>query len=246
MKAIVLAAGKGKRLLSEQFNMPKVLRQACGKSLIEHVLNNISFIPKEDTCIVVGYKKEMVCEAVGNEYNYAVQEEQLGTGHAVMMAEPLLREYDGEVLILYGDMPLFKEETYSSILEKHRESGAGCTILTAVIENPPDYGRIIRDDKGSVIDIVEKKDCTPEQIKINELNVGIYVFNSKLLFEALKGLNNNNSQKEYYLTDVPKIMLQKGIKVESHTIKDSDEIYGVNTLEELELCEKIMRERAQS
>lgn len=240
MKAIVLAAGKGKRLLSEQFNMPKVLRQACGKPLIEHVLNNIRFIPREDTCIVVGYKKEMVIEAVGSEYRYVVQEEQLGTGHAVMMAEECLKEYDGDVLVLYGDMPLLREETYKAILEKHQQSGAGCTLLTAEVNDPPDYGRIIRDAHGAVIDIVEKKDCTPEQERIKELNVGMYVFNSRLLFDGLKSLNNHNSQKEYYLTDVPKILLGKGIKVESHRVSSNNEIYGVNTLEDLAFCEKIL------
>lgn len=243
MKAIVLAAGKGKRLQSEKFNLPKVLRNACGKPLISYVLDNIKFIKQEDTCIVVGYKKEMVQEAVGGNYLYASQDEQLGTGHAVMMAEPFFKDYDGDILVLYGDMPLFREETYKRIIEAHARENADCTILTAVVENPPDYGRIIRDADGRIIDIVEKRDCTPEQLKINELNVGVYVFRSKLLFESLKKLDNNNNQREYYLTDVPKILIQGGKKVACFTIDSSDEIYGVNTMEELEFCENILKSR---
>lgn len=240
MKAVVLAAGKGKRLLSEQHNMPKVLRKARGRALIDYVLANIGFIPQKDTILVVGYKKEMVMEAVKGPYIFVSQDEQLGTGHAVMMAESYLQDYEGEVLVLYGDMPLFKEEAYQSILQKHRDSDAQCTILTACVENPPDYGRIIRDAEGKVTDIVEKKDCTASQVRINELNLGIYVFNSKLLFRCLKEIKNDNSQQEYYLTDVPKIMIQKGYRVESFTIEDTNQIYGVNTLEELQLCEDLL------
>jgi len=243
MKAVVLAAGKGKRLQSEKLSLPKVLRNACGKALISYVLENIKFIRQEDTCIVVGYKKEMVREAVGGEYVYVNQDEQLGTGHAVMMAEPYLKDYDGDVLVLYGDMPLIREETYKKIIEVHAKENADCTILTAVVENPPDYGRIIRDSDGRVISIVEKKDCTPEQLKINEVNVGIYVFKSKLLLESLKKLDNNNNQKEYYLTDVPVILIKDGKKVTSYTIDASDEIYGVNTIEDLEFCENILKKR---
>ncbi len=239
MKAIVLAAGKGKRLLSEQYNLPKVLREANGRSLINYVLENIRFIPEQDTVIVAGYKKELLMEAVEGSYVFVSQDEQLGTGHAVMMTQPVFEGYSGDILILYGDMPLFKVETYKGIIEQHQKSGAQCTILTAIVENPPDYGRIIRSEDGKFAGIIEKKDCTQEELKIKELNVGIYVFDSKVLFESLKELKNDNSQQEYYLTDVPKIMLQKGLKIDSYTIDDINQIYGVNTPEELKLCERI-------
>ena len=243
MKAIVLAGGKGKRLMSEKSNLPKVLRLINDRPLISYVLENISFIPQKDTFLVVGYKKDMVIDAVEGEYNFVYQPKQLGTGHAVMMAEPMLKEYDGDVLVLYGDMPLFNMQTYKNIIEKHKKSNAGFSILTSITDAPLDYGKVIRNGNGEITDIVEKKDCTFEQLKIKELNVGVYVFNSKLLFESLKYLDNDNKQNEYYLTDVPIIMLKKDIKVESFTIGDTEEIYGVNTLEELELCEKFLNEK---
>lgn len=238
MKAIVLAAGKGKRLHSEQFNLPKVLREANGKPLIGHVLEHIDFIAKNDTVIVVGYMKEKVIEKVGNEYKYSVQDEQKGTGHAVMCAKEQFDGYDGDVLILYGDMPLVKKQTYQAIIDKHIESGADCTLLTAIVDDPPAYGRIIRDEDGGVCGIVEDKDCDALQKQIKEVNVGIYVFKSKLLFESLKELKSNNAQNEYYLTDMPMILLKKGKKIETYSINNSTEMYGVNTQEDLEFCEK--------
>ncbi len=237
MKAIVLAAGKGKRLQSEKFNAPKVLREAKGRALLSYVLDNISFIPQEDTVIVVGYMREKVIEATKGAYKFATQEEQLGTGHAVASAKGYFEDYDGTVLVLYGDMPMLKKETYAAMVEQHIANKADCTILTAVSESPLAYGRIIRED-GKIVDIVEQKDCTPEQFAIRELNVGVYVFDSKALFANLSKLKNDNAQGEYYLTDVPKLMLAEGKKVEAYTIGDTCEIYGVNTVEDLEFCEK--------
>jgi UDP-N-acetylglucosamine diphosphorylase/glucosamine-1-phosphate N-acetyltransferase len=243
MKAIVLAAGKGTRLNSDAVNKPKVLTEVLGKSLIEYALEHIDFVPQEDICIVVGYKRDMVINSLKGEYKFAVQEEQLGTGHAVMAAQPCLQDYDGDVLILYGDMPLIERTTYQDMVAAHQKSGAACTFLTAYVDNPPAYGRIIRDKDGNVVDIVETKDCSEEQLKIREVNVGVYVFNSKVLFNALKGLNNNNKQKEYYLTDVPKILINEGFKVQTYTIDDVSQIYGVNTPEDLNLCREIILKR---
>jgi len=241
MKALVLAAGKGTRLQSETFNLPKVLREANGKPLISYVLKNISFIEERETIIVVGYKGEMVMDKIGGVYKYAIQEEQKGTGHAVMCAEGFFDGYQGDVIILYGDMPLFTEDTYRAIIKKHQDSDADLTLLTSVVDNPPAYGRIIRDENGNLKDIVEQKDATDEQKLINELNVGIYVARSEALFDSLKKLTNNNAQGEYYLTDVPKILLSEGKKVETHTIYNTNEIYGVNTLEDLEFCERVIK-----
>lgn len=242
MKALVLAAGKGTRLMSQEAKLPKVLREANGRPLISYVLDNVSFIDKADTVVVVGYMAETVMDRVGSEYKYALQAEQNGTGHAVMCAKEHFEGYDGNVLILYGDMPLFKKETYKAIVEEHEKSGAALTLLTSVVDNPPAYGRIIRDADNKICDIVEQKDATEEQAKINELNVGIYVADSRELFEALKNVKNNNAQGEYYLTDVPKILIEQGKKVESYTIYNTNEIYGVNTLEDLAFCENILRE----
>ncbi len=239
MKAIILAAGKGKRLLSETMNMPKVLRLAAGKPLIGHVLSNVDFIDAKDITIVAGYKREMVFETLGDKYTYAVQAEQKGTGHAVMMAKDAFEGYTGDVIILYGDMPLFKKETYKNLIKAHQDTGADCTILTAITDDKLAYGRIIREN-GEVVDIVEDKDCTPEQKDIKELNVGVYVFKADALFNNLDKLKNNNAQGEYYLTDVPKILIGEGKKIASYSTTDSMEILGVNTPEDLELCEKIL------
>lgn len=242
MKAIILAAGKGKRLHSEQFSAPKVLREANGKPLLRYVVNNLSFIPdKKDIVIVAGYKKEMVFDAFQDGYTFAVQDEQLGTGHAVNCARETLKDYDGPVLVCYGDMPMFKKETYENLVKVHEEAGNDCTILTGVSNRGLAYGRIIRDENGSFKCVVEDKDCTPEQKKINELNVGIYVFDSKKLFSCLGELKNSNAQGEYYLTDVPAIMMSKGYKIGTYTTHDDTEILGVNTPEELALCESLLK-----
>ena len=242
MKAVILAAGKGKRLHSEQFSAPKVLREANGKPLLRYVVNNLSFIPdKKDIIIVAGYKKEMVFNAFNEGYTFAVQDEQLGTGHAVNCAREALKDYDGPVLVCYGDMPMFKKETYENLVKVHEEAGNDCTILTGVSNRGLAYGRIIRDENGDFKCVVEDKDCTPEQKKINELNVGIYVFDSKKLFSCLGELKNSNAQGEYYLTDVPAIMMSKGYKIGTYTTHDDTEILGVNTPEELALCESLLK-----
>ena len=245
MKAIVLGAGKGTRLQSEKFQMPKVLRQANGRALIDYVLEHIDFIAPEDTVVVVGYKKEAVRDALaGRNYLFSDQDEQLGTGHAVNCARDHFEGYDGHVLVLYGDMPLLSKATYQKIIEQHTASGSDCTIMTAVVDDPLPYGRIIKDEKGGLVDIVETKDCTPEQLAVKELNIGVYVFRSSLLFDNLKELKNNNAQGEYYLTDIPKILLKKGAKISTCTVCDNTEIYGVNTVEDLEFCEAKLKNEA--
>ncbi|GMQ58308.1 hypothetical protein AN1V17_27030 [Vallitalea sediminicola] len=244
MKAIVLGAGKGTRLQSEKYNMPKVLRKAHGKPLIEYVLDALSFIKQEDTTIVVGYKKEMVYEEIKGDYKFVSQDEQLGTGHAVLVTEETFKDYEGPILVAYGDMPLYKKKTYEKMFEIHENENATCTVLTAVIDDPPAYGRIIRAEDGQMEGVVEAKDCTKEQLDIKELNVGVYVFDSKFLFENLKLLKNDNIQNEYYLTDIPKMVMEKGEKLVTHTIYNTNEVYGVNTVEELEFCEKVLEEEA--
>ncbi len=245
MKAIILAAGKGTRLQSEAFQLPKVLRSLCGKPLIGHVLENTAFIAPEDTVLVVGYMHEKVKAEVGDRYPYALQTEQKGTGHAVLAAEEYFTDYDGDVIILFGDMPMFTREIYEGVVEKHKASGADLTILTAELDAPLPYGRIVRDAAGKISDIVEQKDATEEQKAIKELNVGIFVAKSRELFAALHKIGNNNAQGEYYLTDVPKILLREGKKVDTHTIYDEVAIVGVNTVEDLAFCEKHMKARGQ-
>ena len=148
---------------------------------------------------------------------------------------------DGPVLVCYGDMPMFKKETYENLVKVHKEAGNDCTILTGVSNRGLAYGRIIRDENSNFQCVVEDKDCNPEQKKINELNVGIYVFDSKKLFSCLGELKNSNAQGEYYLTDVPAIMMSKGYKIGTYTTHDDTEILGVNTPEELALCESLLK-----
>jgi UDP-N-acetylglucosamine diphosphorylase/glucosamine-1-phosphate N-acetyltransferase len=239
IKIVILAAGKGKRLQTEDSDAPKVMRLACGKPLLEHVINALSFVPKEDIIIVVGYKREQVIEYFG-EYTYAYQTEQLGTGHAVMSAADELSGFDGSVLICYGDMPAVRAETYKSFVQEHFKQGNDCTFLTGESSIPLAYGRILRDENGEFITIVEDMDCTPEQLEIKELNPGVYIFRTQVLLKALEQINNNNAQGEYYLTDVPEIMRKMGLKVGIFK-KDLDgQILGVNTLEDLKLVEDIL------
>ncbi len=243
MKAIVLAAGKGTRLMSEKFNLPKVLRELNGKPLLEYVLENINFVKPEDTVIIVGYMADKVRDAIAPEYVTALQAEQKGTGHAVMSAEEALKDYDGDILILCGDMPLVRRESYQAAVEYHEKLGADMTLLTCEVDKPLPYGRIIRDENGSVVRIVEEKDATEEEKAIRELNPSIYVVKSKVLFEALKKLNSNNAQGEYYLTDVPGILIAEGKKVEACKVHTDYEMVGINTPEDLAFCEEVLKNR---
>ena len=242
IKAVVLAAGKGTRLQSEDTDLPKVMRKANNKPILEYVLNAIDFIAKKDTIIVVGYKKEEVINNFAG-YIYAEQKLQLGTGHAVMAAQAELGSFDGSVLVCYGDMPVVKAETYKDLVQAHIDQNNDCTILSATASGGLPYGRIIRDTDGDFEEIVEDRDCTPEQKKITELNSGVYVFRCEMLLDTLKKLNNNNNQGEYYLTDAPCIMKTQGAKIGICKRNLGDEIIGVNDIEQLRHVEKILGER---
>lgn len=240
LKAVVLAAGKGTRLQTDGSDLPKVLRTALGKPLLGYVLDALDFIEKKDTVLVVGYKKEQVISAF-EEYPYAVQHEQLGTGHAVASAEELLADFDGAVLVCCGDMPLIKKDSYMSLFETFVNENSDCTVLAGVLDDPGSYGRILRDENGNFLEIREAKDCTEEEKLVNEVNSGLYIFSSKKLFEALKKIKNENAQGEYYLTDVPKILLSEGGKVSVCKRPLGDELLGVNTKEQLLEVEDILR-----
>ena len=243
MRAIIPAAGKGTRLHAEEADLPKVLHRVCGRPLLEIVLSQTAFIPAEDTYIVVGYQKEKVMRAFGSRYHYVEQREQLGTGHAVMMCEPWFRDYDGTVLVTFGDMPLFRREILEKTCAFHEEKQADCTLLTA--ENPslPFWARIVRDEGGRFARIVEAKDCTPEEKNIRELFSGVLAFSSRSLFQMLPLIGNSNVQNEYYLTEVPELMAQRGMKVETIMTDDGDDLRGVNTREDLAVVEQVMRRR---
>ena len=242
IKAVVLAAGKGTRLRTEGVDLPKVLRQADGRPLLGYVLEELSFLDREDVVLMVGYDREKVVAAFP-DYPHAVQEPQQGTGHAVQCARQALEGFTGSVLVCYGDMPLMRRETYESLLETHRREGNDCTLLSAVSDEELPYGRIVRDGEGRFARIVEDKDCTPEEKAIRELNVGVYVFEAGPLWQALDQLRPNNAQGEYYLTDAPAYILAKGGRVGACPTCTAEEMLGVNTVEQLAQVEQIVRRR---
>jgi len=241
LKAVILAAGKGTRLRSEGSDLPKVMRNALGKPLLYYVLKAVDFIEPEDITIVVGYKKEKITECFGG-YNYVVQEEQRGTGHAVMAARSVM-EGEFPVLICYGDMPLISRDTYNSLINTHIEQENACTILTGTSELDLPYGRIIRDVDGGFLEVVEERDCTESQRRIRELNIGVYVFDSTALLGALNELRCDNAQGEYYLTDVPAILRGKNAKIGICKRDMGPEIIGVNTVEQLQQVEKVLKQQ---
>jgi len=239
--AVILAAGKGTRLGSEAEQLPKVMRLADGKALLAHVLDAIP-AEKENITVVVGYMKEKVMEAFPG-YDYAEQTEQKGTGHAVMSAAEQIKKAEGTLLIAAGDMPLIRAETYEALAAQHEAEGAACTILVGSLDDGGSYGRIIRGSDGEFVAIREAKDCTEEEKKITEVNSGIYAFDPVKLLEALPELTTENAQGEYYLTDVPALMLKKGHKVSLCVRGMTEEIMGVNTREDLAAVEAVLRNR---
>jgi len=242
LKALILAAGKGTRLRTEGSDLPKVMRQALGKPLLYYVLESLSFIPIEDIIIVAGYKKEKVMEYF-NKYAFVEQREQLGTGHAVMSAKNALASYTGAVLVCCGDMPLIRRDTYEALVNTHFEERNTCTILSGTTDLQLPYGRIIRDDCGAFVKMVEENDCTEVQKNVSELSSGVYVFDTTALLPVLDELKNDNFQEEYYLTDVPAMLRGKGGKVGICKRDLGDEIIGVNTAEQLMQVEEILKGR---
>ena len=243
VKAVVLAAGKGTRLMSEDSDVPKVMRLASGEPLLRYVLDALSFIERKDIIIVVGYKKDEITDYF-RDYSYAEQTVQLGTGHAVLAASDMLRGFGGAVLVCYGDMPLIRQDTYLSLIGVHFEQGNDCTLLTGESTVRLPFGRIIRDGNGEFVSVVEESDCTREQLAITELNSGVYVFRAPLLLDALLSIKPDNAQGEYYLTDVPAIMRGNGAKVGIHRRDLGNEIIGVNTSEQLKQAEGIIKVRS--
>lgn len=237
LKVIVLAAGKGSRMHSEEFHLPKVMREAKGQPLLHYVLKALDFAPVKDTVLVTGFMAETV-QAAFPDYPAVLQSPQLGTGHAVQCAREHLEGFDGTVLVTYGDMPLLKKETYQAFIAAHRDSGAACTLLSGTCEWDLPYGRVMIAEDGSFLGVVEDRDCSEEQKKIRALNAGLYCFENNYLLDALSKLQNNNAQKEYYLTDVPLLIKQAGGSVKVYSAELNEQIIGVNTPEQLALVEE--------
>ena len=238
--AIILAAGKGTRMKSD---LPKVLHKVAGISMLEHVFRSVNAINPEKTVTVVGHKAELVEQVLAGQTDFVRQTEQLGTGHAVMMAEPVLENLTGQTLVIAGDTPLITGESLKNLIDFHINHKNVATILTAEADNPFGYGRIVRNQHGEVLKIVEQKDASDFEQQIKEINTGTYVFDNARLFEALKNINTNNAQGEYYITDVIGIFRENGEKVGAYTLKDFDESLGVNDRVALATAEGIMRRR---
>ena len=241
LAVIVMAAGKGTRMHSD---LPKVLHRANGRPLIDYVLDTSYALEPEDVILIIGHQSALVKAATARyRVSTALQEPQLGTGHAVMQAEAQLSNFEGEVLILSGDAPLVTIMTLKKLIAFHHSRNAVATVLTAEMSDPTGYGRVIRQHKSDIVlKIVEQKDASEDELAVREINSGIYVFNARILFEALAKITTDNAQKEYYLTDVFSICFQSGKRVCAFKTDDPNEIIGINTPEQLRDAERLLLE----
>ena len=239
LKTLILAAGKGTRMKSE---LPKVIHEVNGIPMISKIIKVLEILKPEENILILGHKKEEVLKVVGEDADYVVQTEQLGTGHAVLQAKDKLEDYDGDVMVLCGDTPLLREETLEELYKFHRDTDSVTTILTSIYDNPFGYGRIVKEN-GLVKAIVEEKEADAEIKKIKEVNAGVYCFKGRELFDALSKITNNNEKGEYYLTDVIGIQVGEGKKVQSFVLNDNIEILGVNSKVELAQASKVLRDR---
>lgn len=237
---VIMAAGKGTRMKSEK---SKLVHKIYDKELVKRVAELASQVGSDEIVAVVGHLREEVEEVLGDSVKYAYQEELLGTGHAVMQATKYLEGKKGKVVILYGDVPIIRKETLENLITKSFKNKEYATLLTAIYDNPTGYGRIIRDEGGNIKAIVEEKDANMYEKEIKEINSGIYCFDIEELLSALKHIKPNNAQGEYYLTDVIKIMNDKGLKTGAVIVEDNTEILGVNDRAQLELLTRVLRMR---
>ncbi len=237
---IILAAGQGTRMNS---NMPKVLHKICGKTLIDHVLDNCQKASVEKKYVIVGHKHEDLRKTLGEKVGFVLQEEQLGTGHAMMQAKKIIEKNEkNNIIVLMGDAPLITAETIKNIIKEHNSNENNVTVLTATTKEPHGYGRIVKDEEGNLLKIVEQKDANDDEIQINEINSGVYCFNGDNLLNALQELKNDNAQGEYYLTDVIEIMKSCGLKAGVY-ITCEDDIKAVNSRKELAGVGQVMKQR---
>jgi bifunctional UDP-N-acetylglucosamine pyrophosphorylase/glucosamine-1-phosphate N-acetyltransferase len=249
LAALILAAGAGTRMKS---SLPKVLFELCGRSMLEYVLDAAASLEPTRLVVVVGHKGQEVIDAVENRWstaqhglnlNFVWQKEQLGTAHAVMSAKPSLEGFQGDVVILYGDTPLLTGDVLREFYEVHKTLEADLTIMTAFLENPGYYGRIVRDCNQNVKKIVEARDLAPEEMNIKEINAGMYVVKSEILLDLLSRVGNNNAKKEYYLTDIVELAAQRDLKTATYMCQDTFVAEGVNDRYVLSEAESVLRIR---
>lgn len=238
--AIILAAGQGTRMKSKLY---KVLHPILGRPMIQYVIEALKPAKLEELVTVIGHGAETVKSKIGNESQFVLQEEQLGTAHAVMQAEEILKNKSGTTIVVCGDTPLITSKTFEKLFEYHERSGAKATILTTNITDPTGYGRVIRGETGDVERIVEHKDASDEEKTVKEINTGTYCFDNEALFSALKKVNNDNAQQEYYLPDVIEILKSQNEKVTAFITEDEKETIGINDRVALSHAENIMKIR---
>ena len=237
-KVLILAAGEGKRMKS---HTPKVLHKICGRSMIDYIIDAASSIDKKPI-VIIGHEAEKIQEHLGDSVEYVLQKEQKGTGHAVMMCDKYLDRFEGYVVVIAGDMPLLKKATIKKLIDFTKEKKNAVTIVSTILEDPENYGRIVRDENNKVTGIVEHRDATAAQREIKEINSSIYCFDNKLLQKVIKQLQPNNKQNEYYLTDCIEILHKNGEKIDCLQAP-SIEMFGVNDKAQLAYATKIMRQR---
>lgn len=238
--AVILAAGKGTRMKSD---LPKVLHPLLGKPMVSYVIEACKKAGSTKTILVIGHGAEKVRETFGDSYEYAEQTEQLGTGHALMMAKPNLENVKGDLLVLAGDTPFLTGEILQALIDKQKETGAAATMLTAIMDPAGAYGRIVRDSQGNVSSIVEARDCTPDQLEITEVNTSHYCFDAEKVLPLLDQLSTDNDQGEYYLTDVIHLLVAQNEKIETITSDDPNVLMGINNRLHLAEANEILRKQ---
>lgn len=236
---VILAAGKGTRMKSD---LPKVLHKMCGKPLLSFVLDAVKDISDEKPYVIIGYQSDKVIDLFkGRGVNFILQKEQLGTGHALMQAEPMFNGKNVTILVLNGDMPLITNKMLEDLIAEHRSRNASASVLTAMLEAPSGYGRIVKNGHGDLEKIVEQKDGSLGELEIKEINTGTYCFESADLFKSLNEIRPENAQHEYYLTDVIAILKKNGKKVSAFCAGDPSAAIGINTIEQLKEAERIFK-----
>lgn len=241
LAVVILAAGKGTRMKSD---LPKVLHRLAERPLIDHVIHTAQKLKPTQIVLVIGHEADLIRQTIGDAVDYTEQRRQLGTGHAVAQAEILLRDHPGNVLVLYGDMPLLTETTLRQLIDLQIDNPGPLSMLTVIADNPRGFGRILRDDEGTVLAIVEEADCTPEQLEIKELNVGVYCIQADWLWPNLARIEMS-PKGEYYLTDLVAIAVRQGHQVGVVTTPDLVETMGINTPQHLAEAEAALQVREQ-
>ncbi len=240
LQTIILAAGKGVRMKS---SLPKVLHPVCGRAMIQYVIELAQSLRAQKTFVVLGHQNEAVKNVLPKNVEIVIQKKLLGTADAIESCRRPLGGYRGDILILCGDTPLLQKETLKKLLQKHQAAKSVCTFLTACVDSPSGYGRVIRDSEGAVCAIREDGDATSEEKAVNEINTGVYCFQGRELFEGLREISVNRRKKEFYLTDIIHILVDKGKRVETLTTPDSKEALGVNTRQDLALAQDVVRKK---